>query len=528
MIGVVANSSERPVIREFFELFKTPWEFYVHGRQYEVLLCAGEQAVSESSATVVLIYAGGEIEWDRINGIKVLGGQASVKLPRGRHVPIYGRCVGFRDGNTTSNVGDPVLPLARTDGRTVVRIGYDLFGEIRTLFTAGQPPCHAGTPTLELHIALLREMIGNGGVGLIEIPPVPAGHSFIVCLSHDVDHASMVNHGVDPTILGFLYRGAVGSLRDAARGRRRWRAALQNLTAVLKWPLVYLGVCRDPWREFGRYLTLERPWRSSFYVIPFRNRPGKTQDSAAPRRRAAQYCAEDVAKEIRDLVKSGCEIGLHGIDAWLETASGHQEAAEIRRVVGIQEIGVRMHWLYMDAGSFARLEDAGFSYDSTVGYNETVGHRAGTLQAYRPLGVSKLIELPLHIMDTALFFPSHLNLSAEKAWERVCQIVDDAEELGGCVTVNWHDRSIAPERLWGDFYVRMLCEFEKRGAWFATAGEAVSWFRARRSVQMEGVNWQPDEGGVSPAITARPGPPGIQVRIHRRPDCVNVSSPVVR
>ena len=27
MIGVVAHDAERAVIREFFELFKTPWEF---------------------------------------------------------------------------------------------------------------------------------------------------------------------------------------------------------------------------------------------------------------------------------------------------------------------------------------------------------------------------------------------------------------------------------------------------------------------------------------------------------------------
>ena len=44
-------------------------------------------------------------------------------------------------------------------------------------------------------------------------------------------------------------------------------------------------------------------------------------------------------------------------------------------------------------------------YDSTIGYNETVGYRAGTTQPYRPLAASRLLELPLHVMDTALFYP---------------------------------------------------------------------------------------------------------------------------
>ena len=28
MIGVIADPAEADVVREFFELFKTPWEFY--------------------------------------------------------------------------------------------------------------------------------------------------------------------------------------------------------------------------------------------------------------------------------------------------------------------------------------------------------------------------------------------------------------------------------------------------------------------------------------------------------------------
>ena len=37
-----------------------------------------------------------------------------------------------------------------------------------------------------------------------------------------------------------------------------------------------------------------------------------------------------------------------------------------------------MHWLLHDANTPSVLDEAGYAYDSTVGYNETIGYRAGT------------------------------------------------------------------------------------------------------------------------------------------------------
>jgi hypothetical protein len=61
MIGVVANPGEYVLVHEFFELFKTPWEFYRSEGQYEVLLCAREDAgVQRATAKLVVVYAGQE------------------------------------------------------------------------------------------------------------------------------------------------------------------------------------------------------------------------------------------------------------------------------------------------------------------------------------------------------------------------------------------------------------------------------------------------------------------------------------
>ena len=87
-------------------------------------------------------------------------------------------------------------------------------------------------------------------------------------------------------------------------------------------------------------------------------------------------------------------------------------------VTGESSIGIRMHWLLWDANTPSALERAEFAYDSTFGYNETVGYRAGTSQVFRPFGAQTPLGLALHIQDGALFYPQRLDLSEPEAEKR--------------------------------------------------------------------------------------------------------------
>jgi hypothetical protein len=212
------------------------------------------------------------------------------------------------------------------------------------------------------------------------------------------------------------------------------------------------------------------------------------------------------------LAAAGSEIGLHGIDAWTDTAKAYEEKCRIQDFTAKETLGVRMHWLYSDEQSAGVLEQAGFMYDSSAGFNNTVGYRSGTAQVFKPFSAKGLLELPMHIMDTALFYPDYLDLSPQEAWDRIAPMLDHAAAGGGVTTINWHDRSIAPERLWGKFYIRLLDELTRRGAWFATASQAVAWFRKRRSATFHEIDRgsgamrvivSDETGGNSPALCAR-------------------------
>jgi hypothetical protein len=515
MIGVVANPADYPVVEEFFELFKTPWELYRSDRCYDVLLLMGDVPLPRNQVRAVLVYAGRGLACDAGERIEVLARRVDPLMLsyKGTQLPIYDESVTFRgDNDDAALVDEKSHQLAAcsrpSPDRTLVRVGYDLFAEVRILLTVGQPIATAGFPTLDLHVAILRDLILACGVPLVEIPPVPAGYRFAACLTHDVDHP----HKLDHTMFGFLYRATLGSLIGLMRGRQSLGNMLLNWGAVVKLPLLHLRLVPDPWGEFGRqYSQLEGGARSTFFVIPFGDRAG----TDAPRLRASCYGAADIADQMKAIIASGCEIGLHGIDAWLDTSEGRKELEEIRRITGLTQIGVRMHWLFHDEKSPATLEEAGIDFDSTVGYNETIGYRAGTTQVYKPLQARWLLELPLHIMDTALFYPKHLNLSFSEAWEETGKVIDNAVKFGGSMTVNWHDRSIASERLWGDFYSKLIAELAARGAWLASAAQTVAWFRKRRSAVFEFVG-QSSDVRVKVCDDRFDDLPELQVKIYRK------------
>ena len=75
-------------------------------------------------------------------------------------IPIYGDISTFPEkGNallTVEGSAECVGFLSESCDRLVARIGYDLFSEVRTLLTAGQPLANASLPSLDLHIAFLQ------------------------------------------------------------------------------------------------------------------------------------------------------------------------------------------------------------------------------------------------------------------------------------------------------------------------------------------------------------------------------------
>ena len=114
------------------------------------------------------------------------------------------------------------------------------------------------------------------------------------------------------------------------------------------------------------------------------------------------------------------------------------------------------------------------------------------------------LPISLSIMDSAMFSRGRMGLSDGEADAAVDRILAIAHAVGGTIVVNWHCRSLAPERLWGRFYQHLLNKLASEKAWFVSAGEAVDWFAWRRSLRFDRPKLEDGRGVVVIAPTAGP------------------------
>ncbi|MGA2105047.1 hypothetical protein [Methanoregula sp.] len=347
----------------------------------------------------------------------------------------------------------------------------DYFSRIADILNTGQPNLHE--PVCDILIDTLRQELKKYMI-LVEIPPVPWGHPYMVALTHDVDVTSVKECR--------LITAGYAAFRCVRAG-----AVYGGIRVGFAW----LGIGTDPWVLFNHWKTYEKKLgvRSTFFFVPRRDDPGV---QAHPYR-AVRYDFKEKTAILHDLEKHGWETGVHGIDNWTDPVRGKEELEAFGS--GMKNPGNRTHWLLFDKDSWKNLDKAGYRYDTTFGYNDDAGFRAGTTQVYQPRGVLHLLELPLHIQDLGLlgkfcWAPSNkgwvktpcLQLDEIEAHEYCSRIFDFARTYGGAITILWHYENLIPPRDLSGFYADLVKLAQADGAWVTTAGAIVTWYRQRRGI----------------------------------------------
>jgi hypothetical protein len=167
--------------------------------------------------------------------------------------------------------------------------------------------------------------------------------------------------------------------------------------------------------------------------------------SAVPSDRDEGYDprSKGVRRLIDQLVSEGHEIGFHpGYYTWNNPEVFCVEKDRFEQL-GFPRNGGRQHYLRFDAASTWRIWNShGMRYDSTLGYAEHIGFRAGTCHPFHPFNLVDdtrldLLEIPLIVMDGTLFGYQKLDCSeAELAIEKVAK---RCQEVNGIFTLLWHN-----------------------------------------------------------------------------------------
>ena len=519
MIGVLAKAEQAAVVEEFFELFKTPWEFYRSGQAYDVVIASANE-VPEIKPKLFILSSAASTNLDAGMDLAARKGEQNATLSHlDTCFPVYGDLLIFADSSrgtpcVTTKSGAAGI-MVEAPGSRIIRLGYDLFEEVRCLLSAGQPCEHANVPTLDVHVAMLRDWILEAGISFLEIPATPAGYDFSVCLTHDIDFVGIRNHKFDHSMWGFVYRATFGAILRFFRRRISASQLLTSWRAVASLPFVYAGWAKDFWEPFDWYLKVEKNLPATYFLIPFKQCSGEKVPGPRGSLRATAYDVSDLSQWTTILLNRGYELGVHGIDAWHSIEKGREELRRISEVTGESQTGTRIHWLLRDENTPSVLEQAGYTYDSTFGYNETIGYRSGTSQVFRPLSARTLLELPMHIQDGALFYPQKLNLSEAEAERRCDALIGNVRRLGGVLTLLWHDRSHAPERFWGDFYAKLIVKLRLLRPWFGSGAQVVGWFEKRRKVRFESIGATDGTTEIRLRYVGEKISPPLNIRVHR-------------
>jgi len=312
-------------------------------------------------------------------------------------------------------------------------------------------------------------------------PVWPDGKRFAVCLTHDVDNVSTAS----------IYKNRlrrIKELRVADKFIPKSKAWIKYYVSIFK-SIHRLGA-KDPLHSFEKWLQVENDVDaySTFFFWPgYENvLHHHSSDCTYNLDEKINFNGQlgSVAEMIKQISSSGWEVGLHA--SWFTYDNQDQmrrEKAVIEKAINKKIQSVRNHYLHYDMRVTPATQcAAGFTIDSTLGFNDNIGFRFGTSYPwflYDNINKKKLslLELPLIVQDTAILHPMKgLRLDPQTAKLYIEMLLDEIEKVGGVFTLLWHPNWIIRETWW-QLYVDTLALLKDRDPWFATISEVGKWWK---------------------------------------------------
>jgi len=303
------------------------------------------------------------------------------------------------------------------------------------------------------------------------MPRWPRGHRFAACLTHDVD------------------RIVVCPWRE----RLRQYAALRGSATpsqIMHWGAAFIGYGaralvgagnRAPY-DFWLEEEDRRGFHSTFYILPERLEQCTPHDHYYRYRDRVMHAGRNVsfAEATRKAHDLGWEIGLHGsyLSAFNETIL-RSEKDQVENMLGHPVFSVRQHFLRFNVDVTPGIQArAGFMADSTLGYGNTIGCRAGMAFPYFWPEMD-LLEIPLIIHDIALLRNSPRPHDLPSAIVRAEALIRRIAEVGGVVTLSWHTHPDSPGA--HVCYRALLDTISNLNGWGCSSAELNAWWRRRRA-----------------------------------------------
>jgi hypothetical protein len=235
-----------------------------------------------------------------------------------------------------------------------------------------------------------------------------------------------LTHDIDDVGIPFQVRASLGHALKRKRPSAASRDVLALLSSVLPAELAQVETLADISKAHGM--------RSAFYW---------KVSSRGPRDSGYDPSSGKIKRVIDRLKQDGFELGVHpGYDTFQDRSKLAAEVAALRKTLNRNQMGGRQHYLRWSPETWLDWEACGLSYDSSLGFAEQFGFRAGTAYPFRPWSLSEnrelhLVELPLLLMDCTPV--KYMSLNLAEGLSQIRTLIERTAFTGGVFTLLWHN-----------------------------------------------------------------------------------------
>jgi len=306
----------------------------------------------------------------------------------------------------------------------------------------------------------------------------PSGKQFAVLLTHDLDAVNKTFKGRVKHIFHGLNRAAkLTRSGKFSKVPEEFARTFSKLFGSARYDnLAYLGALEE---KNGVKSSL------NIYAMNKKNKSGLANWFYNPDYDISRDIT--LAREIKDSLDKNFETGIHGsYSSGCDSPLLREEIKSLEAIAERKIPGGRQHFLnYSVLRTPEVFQGAGIEYDTTVGFRDINGFRAGAclpyyLYSFASDSQTGVLEMPLAIMDGVLF--DHQDGSKESAWRAAEDILKKVKDARGCCSVVWHQHVFNnPDYpYWEEIYLMLIAWVKDNGGALLSPGELNRFWRNKR------------------------------------------------
>ena len=327
---------------------------------------------------------------------------------------------------------------------------YEQNGNLVKSYASGHPRKNKNTftiPIVNTYFELIEkkftELFPSLSFGLQEPAKIE--------LSHDLDYIKKTG----PLLLKQTAMNSWKTLKSISHPP----SFLANVSRTVKFLFT-----RPSYWQFDYWRSIEEKFdqRSIFYVYVHSQRKSLKSRILDPSYDIRKN--QDLQIALKDLINRGWRIGVHG--SWnsaVDLEVLQNEIAILSHTLSQPVVHGRQHWLRYQESKTPQIHSACLEFDSTIGWNDMMGFRAGTCSQYHPFDhqnqkAFRHLVTPLVIMDSNIFEydnPTRILERVEKG-KRLLNSIKSFKKSH--VSINWHPRTRSLDYNWHLQYEAYLAQ----------------------------------------------------------------------